>query len=156
MYSQWECPKAGSVTEANEFAVGLDGAEYLYTSSKPCGAACGLRRRQGAGQRPVLPALLCSGMERWGAWKCNFWTETCRYYKSIYGGSRFSSVHLLSRAQLFATPRTAACQASLPITNSQSLFKLMSIKSVMPSNHLILSCLLLLLPSIFPSINKGG
>ena len=51
-----------------------------------------------------------------------------------------------------ATSWTAACQASLPVTNSQSLLKLMSIKSVMPSSHLILCHLLLLLPSIFPSI----
>ena len=50
------------------------------------------------------------------------------------------------------TPWTAACQASLSITNSQSLLKLMSIESVMPSNHLILCYLLFLLPSIFPSI----
>ena len=50
------------------------------------------------------------------------------------------------------TPWTAACQASLSITNSQSLPKFMSIESVMPSNHLILCCPLLLLPSIFPSI----
>ena len=62
------------------------------------------------------------------------------------------SVRSLSRVQLFATPRTAACQASLSITNSQSLLKLMSIESVMPSNLLILCCPLLLLPSIFPSI----
>ena len=63
-----------------------------------------------------------------------------------------SSVQLLSHVQLFETPWTAACQASLSITNSQSLFKLMSIESVMPSNHLILCHPLLLLPSIFPSI----
>ena len=63
-----------------------------------------------------------------------------------------SSVQSLSHIQLFATPWTAACQASLSITNSQSLLKLMSIQSVMPSNHLILYCRLLLLPSIFPSI----
>ena len=50
------------------------------------------------------------------------------------------------------TPWTAACQASIPVTNSQSLFKLMSIESVMPSNHLILCCPRLLPPSIFPSI----
>ena len=62
------------------------------------------------------------------------------------------SVQLLSCIQLFATPWTAACQVSLSITNSWNLFKLMSIKSVMPSNHLILCHLLLLLPSIFPSI----
>ena len=63
----------------------------------------------------------------------------------------FSSVQVLSHVQFFVTPWTAAQQASLFITNSQSLLKLMSIELVMPSNHLIL-CHLLLLPSIFPSI----
>ena len=63
-----------------------------------------------------------------------------------------SSVQLLSHVEQFVTPWTAACQASLFITNTQSLLKLMSIKSVMQSNHLILCCPLLLLPSIFPSI----
>ena len=63
-----------------------------------------------------------------------------------------SSVQSLNCVQLFATPRIAACQASLSITNSWSISKLMSIKSVMPSNHLILCCPLLLLTSIFPSI----
>ena len=53
---------------------------------------------------------------------------------------------------VFATPWTAACQASLSITNSRSLLRLMSVESVMPSNHLILCCPLLLRPSIFPSI----
>ena len=62
-----------------------------------------------------------------------------------------SSVQLLSRVWLFATTWTVACQASLSITNCQSLLKLMSIESVMPSNRLIL-CHPLLLPSIFPSI----
>ena len=66
--------------------------------------------------------------------------------------NQFSSVHSLSSVQLFATPQIAACQASLSITNSQSLPKFMSIESVMPSNHLILCQPLLLLPSIFPSI----
>ena len=66
--------------------------------------------------------------------------------------SQFSSVQSLSHVWLFATPWIAAHQASLSITNSQSLLKLMSIKLVMPSNHLILCCPLLLLPSIFPSI----
>ena len=61
-------------------------------------------------------------------------------------------VQSLNHVWLFATPWTAACQAFLSITNSRSLLKLMSIKSVMPSNHLILCCPLLLLPSIFPSI----
>ena len=72
----------------------------------------------------------------------------------------FSSVQSRSHVQLFATPWTAACQASLTITNSQSLLKLMSTESVMPSNHLILCHPLLLLPSIFPSIrvfsNESG
>ena len=59
---------------------------------------------------------------------------------------------MFSHVLLFATPWTAACQASLSITNSRDLFKLMSIDSVMPSNHLILCHLLRLLPLIFPSI----
>ena len=63
-----------------------------------------------------------------------------------------SSVQLLSHVHLFVTPWTAACQASLSITNPQSLPRLMSIKSVMPSNHLILRRPLLLPPSICPSI----
>ena len=63
-----------------------------------------------------------------------------------------ASVQSLSCVWLFVIPWTAACQASLSITNSQSLLKLMSIESVMPSNHLILCRPLLLLPSIFPSI----
>ena len=67
-------------------------------------------------------------------------------------GNLICSVQSLSCVRLFATPWTAACQASLSITNSQSLLKLMSIKLVMPSNHLFLCHPLLLLPSIFPSI----
>ena len=60
------------------------------------------------------------------------------------------------RVRLFATPRTAARQASLPITNSWNLLKLMSIELVMPSNHLILCRRLLLLPSILPSIRVSS
>ena len=63
-----------------------------------------------------------------------------------------SSVQSLSRVQLFVTPWTAACQASLSITNSWSPPKPVSIESVMPSNHLIFCCPLLLLPSILPNI----
>ena len=63
---------------------------------------------------------------------------------------RISSVQSLSCVRLFATPWTAKCQDSLSITNSRSLVKLLSIDSVMPSNHLILCYPLLLLPSIFP------
>ena len=65
---------------------------------------------------------------------------------------QFSSVHSLSCVQLFATPWTAAYQASLSITSSWSLLKLKSIELVMPSNHLIICHPLLLMPSVFPSI----
>ena len=65
---------------------------------------------------------------------------------------QFSSLQSLSHVRLFATPWTTACQGSLSITNFLSSPKLMFIESVMPSNHLILCCPLLLLPSIFPSI----
>ena len=76
-------------------------------------------------------------------------TEKDKYHISSV---QFSSLQSLSHVWLFVTPLIAACQASLSITNSQSLLKLMSIKSVMLSNHLILCHPLLLLPSIFPSI----
>ena len=74
------------------------------------------------------------------------WTEVWRTF------SVFVLVQLLNHVQLFVTPWTTAHQASLSITNSQSLLKLMFILSVMASNHLTLCCSLLLPPSIFPSI----
>ena len=67
-------------------------------------------------------------------------------------GCQFNSIQSLSHVRLFVTPWAAACQASLSFINSQSLLKLMSIKLVMPSNHLVLCHPLLFLPSIFPSI----
>ena len=75
-------------------------------------------------------------------------TRRCILYYIIIISVQFSH----SVMSDFATPRTAACQPSLSITSSQSLLKLMSIESMMPSNHLILCCSLLLLPSVFPSI----
>ena len=66
--------------------------------------------------------------------------------------NQFNSVQSLSHVWLFVTPWTETCQASMSITNSWSLLKLMSIKSVMPSNHLVLCHTLLLPPSVFPSI----
>ena len=78
------------------------------------------------------------------------WEHVIQRVQSL--GFQFSSVQLLSGVRLFATPWTAARQASLSITNFRSLLKLMSIESVMPSNHLVLCHPLLLLPSIFPSI----
>ena len=83
-----------------------------------------------------------------------FWGGGSDFSSVISGkfGSRFRSVQSLSRVRLFATPWTAACQATLSITNSWNLLRLMSIELVMPSSHLILCRPLLILPSIFPSI----
>ena len=75
----------------------------------------------------------------------------CVLALSSHSGGISSSVQLLYCVWLFVTPCTAADQASLSTTNSQSLLKFMSIESVMPSKHLILCCPLLLLPSIFPA-----
>ena len=77
-------------------------------------------------------------------------SHTVFVYSSVNG--HFAVAQSLSHAQLFATPCTAARQASLSFTISQSLLKPLSTESVTPSNHLILCCSLLLLPSIFPSI----
>ena len=77
-------------------------------------------------------------------WDFLWWVGPCSV--------QFTSLQSLSPVQLFATPWIAACQASLSITNSRSLLKLMSIESVMPSNHLILCRPLPLLPSIYPSL----
>ena len=90
-----------------------------------------------SGMKPAWSQItLTSESKTWSSWKV----------------LHFSSVQLLSHVQLCVTPWTAASQASLSITNSHSLLKLMSIESVMPSNHLILCRPLLLLLSIFPSI----
>ena len=87
------------------------------------------------------------------------WNKSWESFSELSGKCRwlifvnqFSSVQLLSRVQLLATPWTAECQASLSIANSQSSLKLISIESVMPSHHLILCHPLPLQPSIFPSI----
>ena len=81
------------------------------------------------------------------------WTFVSKVVSLIFNTlSQFSLVQSLNRVWLFAIPWTAACQASLSITNCWSLPKPMSIETVMPSNHLILCHPLLLLPSIFPSI----
>ena len=87
----------------------------------------------------------------WSA-KKHFLKEFPEILQAALMNCQFGSVQSLSRVQLFVTPWTAAHEASLSITNSQSLPKLMSIESEMLSNHLILCHPLLLLPSIFPSI----
>ena len=85
--------------------------------------------------------------------RCCTQVEICIQSLQLQEGN-FSPVQLLSNVQLFATPWTAACWASPSITNSWSLFKLMSIELVMPSNHLILCLPLLLLPSITFPMNQ--
>ena len=86
------------------------------------------------------------------SWISRIWVEWQREREIKTTRLSVSSVQSLSHVRLFATPWTTARQASLSITSSLSLLKLMSIESVMPSNHLILCHPLLLLPSIFPSI----
>ena len=81
--------------------------------------------------------------------------ETFRFYHQVWYSVQFSSDQLLSRVRLFAIPWIAARQASLSITNSRNSPRLTSIKSVMPSSHLILCRPLLLLPPIPPSISTG-
>ena len=90
---------------------------------------------------------------QWDYWK-NLWMRMMAWMKAIVAQwyQWFSSVQWLSCVWLLATPWTTARQASLSITNSWGLFNLMSIESVMPSNHLLLCHPLLLPPSIFPSI----
>ena len=83
-------------------------------------------------------------------WEIGAWKDA-QHHQS-FSSVQFSSVQSLSRVRLLATPRIAACQASLSITISQSSLTLTSIKSVMPSSHLILCHPLLLLPPIPPSI----
>ena len=84
------------------------------------------------------------------------WPVQLGHYPTVLTGYLLPSfcllAQLLSRVQLFVTPLTAACQAFLSFTISQSLLKFMSIESVVLSNHLILCCSLFLLPSVFPSI----
>ena len=94
------------------------------------------------GNRDVWRACVCV---------CDI-TSYLTLLKILQGLFNLSSVQSLSHVQIFVTPWAPACQASLSNTNSRSLPKLMSIESVMPSNHLILCCSLLLLPSISPSI----
>ena len=98
--------------------------------------------------------LQCSALSSCSTWAQQLCTQQClgKYPKELRPSVQFSSVQSLSRVRLSATLWTAARQASLSITNSRSLPKLMSIESVMLSNHLILCRPLLLLPSIFPNI----
>ena len=121
--------------------------------------------KAGYGPESILSSRLLFFFSPPFAYIYEFWNYLCHFsqgkkntYKFnwdyIYPKCQFeeNSIQSLSRVRLFATPWTAAHQASLSVTNSWSLLKFIPIKSVMPSNHLILCHLLLLLPSIFPSI----
>ena len=105
------------------------------------------KKKWGTGKLRTLSKVteLSGGSE---VWTQAMWFQIILSHYAV----QFSSAQLLSHVQFFETPWTAACQASLSITNSWSPPKLMSIESVMSSNHLILCHPLLLLPSIFPSI----
>ena len=107
------------------------------------------RSPEGGNGNPLQYSCVENPMGR-GAWQVTVHRVTKS--RTRLNTHALSSVQSLSRIWLFATPWTAARQASLSITSSRSLPKLMSIESVMPSNHLILCRPLLLLPSIFPSI----
>ena len=97
--------------------------------------------------------LYFGGLQSHRRWWLQPWNwKTLAPWKKNYGQPQFSSVQSLSHVWLFPTPWTAAHQASLSIASSWSSPRLMSIESVMPSNHLILCCPLLFLPSIFSSI----
>ena len=108
-------------------------------SSPPGSSVHGILRAR----TPCKTALECSSSQL-----TRLWIIMLRKMRA----KSFSSVQSLSRVRLFSTPWIAVCQASLSITNSQSSLRLMSIKSVMPSSHLILCHPLLLLPPIPPSI----
>ena len=112
--------------------LGIGGRKLLegYTES----------HRKSNGENSSVPSCPVPSLTRF--WLPN-WSRT--------EGRRLAVVHSLSCVRLFVTPRIAACQASLSFTNFWNLFKLMSIESKMPFNHLILFCPLVLQPSIFPS-----
>ena len=103
----------------------------------------GMQNPPRSGIEPVSPALASGFLTTGLPGK----SSTCIFIEGIHF---VVVVQLLSHVQLFATSRTEACQASLSFTVSQNLLKRMSLESVMSSNHLILCCLLLLLPAIFP------
>ena len=99
--------------------------------------------------RSVSPSL---GKETWNVYILNQHMSFLQIFADVHKHLSLKLVQSLSWVRRFTTPWTAACQASLSFTIFWSLLKLMSIESVMPSNHLILCCPFLLLPSVFPSI----
>ena len=104
------------------------------------------------GYSKVIQLCVCVSVHIWIYISDSLLLKVITRHWTVPCAVQFSSVQSLRRVRLFSTPWTAARQASLSITNSRSLFKLMSTELVMPSSHLILCRPLLLLPSIFPSI----
>ena len=138
------CDPMGLACQA-PLSMGFSRQEYL--SGLPCPPPGDL---PDPGIEPISlmsPALAGGFFTISTTWETQKHTTVCKINNKI-----LSSVQSLSHVRFFVTPWTAACQVFLSITSSQSLLKLMSIHSVMPYNHLIFCCPLLLLPSIFPSI----
>ena len=131
----------------------IPGAEQAETTLRkaPKTVSMGILRGGSDGQLPGVLSVteISAGLISVSAQSCDMKVDPACQRKQA---TQFSSVQLLSHVRLFATPWTTAHQASPSITNSQSLFKLMSIELVMPTNHLILCRPLLIPPSIFPSI----
>ena len=130
-------------------------AQYLKQSVKRSATFILWRHSSLHAWLPLTMSIFNSDEKKYCLWcKCwwNYISVITGFSSRLYLACEFSSVQSLSRVGLFATPWIAARQASLSITNSRSSLKLMSIKSVMPSSHLILCCPLLLLPPIPPSI----
>ena len=162
-YFTWEEPKeeeAGPNPDKYQGSLGARDAHLILTLES-CSQVPGIKLQCGQGH-PLCPAN--SRGAAMGKRAIHLPTAPCgKHIRVIYRDNclditlkeffvQFGSVQSFSRIQLFATPWTAALQASLSITNSRSLLKLMSIESVIPSNHLILCRTLIFPPSIFPSI----
>ena len=150
------------------FPIGPSGKESIpiQVDVRDVGSVSRLERSHGAGHRnPLQYSCLENPMDR-GAWramvhrvaKSQIWLKQLSMHAHSYQAQQqifwfvIVIVESLSCVQLFVTPWTAACQASLSFTISRSLLRFMSIESMMPSNHLILCCPLFLLPPVFPSI----
>ena len=132
-------------TIADQVPLFMGFSRQEYWRGLPCPPPVDL---PGLGIKPTFlmsPALAGGFFTTTATCKAHINTDSLIKIKNRGQMFSFSSVQSLSRVWLFATPWMAACQASLSITNSQSLLKLMSVESVMPSNHLILSHPLLLL-----------
>ena len=136
--------EAGHGSRRGRMVAGTPGVRRAGGPDSPVGRGERKRKKKEA----ICPPSSPSGAAQPPSWR----RRQPSAPRALFSTVQCSSVQSLSRVRLFATPWTAARQASLSITNSRSSLKLMSIESVMPSSHLILCHPLLLLPSVFPSI----